>query len=57
MLINTLFDTAKMHNLTNDMKTSVSNKNGPVFEAESGILTEILSNPSKFYQMGNPWRA
>jgi len=52
-----LFDTAKMHKIRNDIKTAVSNKNGPVFEAESGILTEILSNPSKFYQMGNPWRA
>ena len=57
MLINMLFDTVKMHKIRNDIKTAVSNKNGPVFEAESGILTEILSNPSKFYQMGNPWRA
>ena len=48
MLINMLFDTVKMHKIRNDIKTAVSNKNGPVFKAESRILTKILSNPLKF---------
>ena len=52
MLINMLFDTTKMHKLLIDIKIAVSIKNGPVFEAESRILTVILSNPSKFHING-----